>query len=486
MRIGVTLVLTASLWSGACRRAEPADPRVVAEWMRALYGTIRVERLSPPVASRLMAYSTTALYAGYVAGDPSLPPLAGALNELPSLPRAARPGDLDGARVALEAVRVLLDSLLVEALPTTRAALARLSDSLRTARAAAGGFGVSDAVVVRSDSVGGVIGRAIVAWARSDGFSRTRTLPPYRPPSGPAFWANDAPATTFASQSISGASELITPANPANQLRDANTSDRALVLGRPKRAGATSLPAVNMAGASEPYWGQLRPFVLERWDACPLAPPPPYSTERSSVLRTNAQEVVDAKASLTAEQRTIALYWADNAGESGTPVGHWTSIASQMVSQRDLSAAEAARVVMLTAVAQADAFIASWGYKYTHNLLRPRMYIRRVIDPEWEPLIPTPPFPEYPSGHSTQSAAAATTLAGVLGDGAFDDSTSISIGHAVRRFPSFMAAAEEAGMSRIYGGIHFDVGNRSGRDLGICIGQRVLARAASQQPSTAR
>ena len=142
--------------------------------------------------------------------------------------------------------------------------------------------------------------------------------------------------------------------------------------------------------------------------------------------------------------------------------------------------------MMLTAVAQADAFIASWGYKYAHNLLRPRMYIRRVIDPEWEPLIPPPPFPEYPSGHSTQSAAAATTLAGVLGDGAFDDSTSISLGHAVRRFPSFMAAAEEAGMSRIYGGIHFEVGTRSGRDLGICIGQRVLARAGSQQPNAAR
>ncbi len=486
MRVRITLVLIASLLSGGCWRAERADPRVVAEWMRALYGTIRVERLSPPVASRLMAYATTALYSGYVAGDPALPSLDGSLNGLPALPRAARPGDLDGARVAVEAVRVLLDSLLVEALPTTRAALARLADSLRAESAPMEFFGVSGAPVVRSDSVGGVIGRAIVAWARSDGFSRTRTLPPYRPPSGPAFWANDAPATTFTSQSISGASELITPANPANQLRDANTSDRALVLGRPKRAGATSLPAVNMAGASEPYWGQVRPFVLERWDSCPLAPPPPYSTEQSSMLRTNAQQVVDAKASLTAEQRTIALFWADNAGESGTPVGHWISIASQMVSQRNLSAPEAARIMMLTAVAQADAFIASWGYKYTHNLLRPRMYIRRVIDPEWEPLIPTPPFPEYPSGHSTQSAAAATTLAGVLGDGAFDDSTSISIGHAVRRFPSFMAAAEEAGMSRIYGGIHFEVGNRSGRDLGICIGERVLARAAAQQPNAAR
>ncbi len=448
--------------------------------MRALYGTIRVERLSPPVASRLMAYVTTAQYAGFVAADPALPPLDGSLNGIPSLPRAARPGDLNGARVSLEAVRVVLDSLLAEGLPTTRASLARLADSLRMAGEASGTFGGPGAVGERSDSVGQLIGRSIVAWAGGDGFTRTRTLPAYRPPSGPGFWANDAPATTYTSQSISGASELITPSNPANQMRDGNTSDRALVLGRPKLAGATSLPAVNMAGMSEPYWGQVRPFVLERWDSCPIEPPPPYSTERSSVLRTNAQELVAIKLALTAEQRTIALYWADNAGESGTPVGHWTSIASQMVSQRNLSAPEAARVMMLTAIAQADAFIASWGYKYAHNLIRPRMYIRRVIDPAWEPLIPTPPFPEYPSGHSTQSAAAATTLAGVVGDGEFDDSTSISIGHAVRRFPSFMAAAREAGMSRLYGGIHFDVGNQSGRALGICIGERVVARVAAQ------
>ena len=169
MRVSVTIVLIASLGSAGCWRAERADPRVVAEWMRALYGTIRVERLSPPVASRLMAYATTALYSGYAAGDPALPSLEGSLNGLPSLPRSGRAGDLDGARVAVEAVRVVLDSLLVEALPTTRAALARLADSLRAASAPPEFFGVSGAVVGRSDSVGGVIGRAIVAWATGRG-----------------------------------------------------------------------------------------------------------------------------------------------------------------------------------------------------------------------------------------------------------------------------------------------------------------------------
>ena len=126
-------------------------------------------------------------------------------------------------------------------------------------------------------------------------------------------------------------------------------------------------------------------------------------------------------------------------------------------------------------MAQADAFIAAWGYKYQFNLLRPRTYIRRVIDSTWEPLIPTPPFPEHPAGHSTQSAAAATVITALIGAAPFTDSTSISLGHAVRSFASFHAASEEAGMSRIYGGIHYPSGNAGGLALGRCIGTAVAA-----------
>jgi hypothetical protein len=132
--------------------------------------------------------------------------------------------------------------------------------------------------------------------------------------------------------------------------------------------------------------------------------------------------------------------------------------------------------MVLTAAAQADAFIASWSYKYQFNLIRPRTYIRRLMDSTWEPLIPTPPFPEYPSGHSTQSAAAATVLTALIGNVPFEDSTSISIGHSVRHFDSFNAAADEAGISRIYGGIHFPTGNEGGKALGRCIGEKVIER----------
>jgi membrane-associated phospholipid phosphatase len=452
---------------------------MVSEWMHTLYGVIRVERLSPPVASRLMAYASAALYSGLATANPNMPSIQQRLNGFPKLPLANGLGDLDATVVAVAAERVVLDSLLREALPTTRASLARLADSIAAARTT---MGLPRDVGSRSDSLGREVGMAIVAWARRDGFDSTRTMPAYAAPTGPAYWVNDAPGNTYASQNLSGASEFVALDNPANVLRAGSVSDRGLILNRPKRAAARSLPAVNMAGTSEPYWAILRPFVLRTWSECSVADPPPYSVDTSSVLFRDADLVRATRSSLTPEQRAIALYWADNAGESGTPVGHWLSIASQMVSERRLSAEAAARVMLLTSAAQADAFIATWGYKYKYTVIRPRMYIQRVMDSTWEPLIPTPPFPEYPSGHSTVSAAATSVLTDLLGDGAFDDSTGLTIGNPVRRFDSFGAAAREAGLSRIYGGIHFSYGNLGGRALGECVGAKVVERLGASRP----
>lgn len=470
--VAVFVAVVTLLFSPACRQPPRVHASLVSEWIHALYGAIRVERLSPPVASRLTAYAATALYAGIAAVSTALPPLDLALRGAPALPRATTGVPHDATLVAVAAERLVLESLMREALPTTRAALGRLADSLVTARVA---LGVTDSVRLRSAMLGRRIGAAIVEWANRDGFAATRGRL-YSPPVGVGLWINDAPASSFATQSMSGASEFVAIDNPANQQRAANTSDRALILSRPKSATVQTMPAVNMAGASEPYWRESRPFVLTNWNECGIADPPAYSTDSTSLLYQNARAVYDTRAALTAPQRTTAYFWADNAGETGTPVGHWLSIASQMISERGLSADDAVRLMLATAVAQADAFIAAWGYKYQYNLLRPRSYIRRVIDSTWEPLIVTPPFPEYPSAHSTQSAAAAAAIVGVIGESAFSDSTSISIGHAVRRFTSFRAASEEAGMSRIYGGIHFPVGNRAGLALGRCIGERVAAR----------
>jgi hypothetical protein len=471
-RIGPATAIFASVLLAACTRTPAPDARMVSEWVRTIYGAVRAERLSPPVASRLMVYSSAALYEGLAAADPGVPSLAGTLNGLTALPRAEKPRDYDPAIVALAAERLVLDSLFREGLPTTRAGTQRLADSLIASRVAAG---VSEATRQRSEDLGMQVGLGIVAWSHGDGFDSTRgkMLVPRK---GLAYWLNDSPATVYATQSISGASEMVELKNPANVLQNGNSSDRGLILSRPKKAGPV-LPAVNMAGMSEPYWDRHRPFVLKSWNECPAPVPPSYADAPSAELYKQADELRQLRAALTPEQRTIAYYWADNAGETGTPVGHWLSIASQMASARKLSAADAARLMLVTSVAQADAFIAVWGYKYQYSLIRPRTYIRRVMDPQWEPLIPTPPFPEYPSGHSGISAAAAEVLSAVFGDTtAFRDSTGLTIGSAIREFSSFREAAREAGKSRLFGGIHFEYGNQGGRVVGECVGTKTVER----------
>jgi membrane-associated phospholipid phosphatase len=126
-------------------------------------------------------------------------------------------------------------------------------------------------------------------------------------------------------------------------------------------------------------------------------------------------------------------------------------------------------------VTVADAFIACWRAKYEYDLLRPVTYIRRVIDKTWEPVLITPPFPEYPSGHSTQSAAAATVLTHLFGEGfAFTDATHVDEGLPARDFPDFWTAAREAGISRLYGGIHFRSGVERGLEQGTCVGEQTL------------
>ena len=466
------LFLVVLIAPAACHPSPDADPRMVSEWERALYGVVRAERLSPPVASRVFAYASVGLYSGLTATDPKAAPLVGVVNGLDSLPHPDAGTSYDPTLTAVAAEHTVLDSLFAEGLPTTRSALSRLADSLEHARR---DLGVAGDVAARSTDFGRRIGLAIVSWSHGDGFDSTRGKA-YVAPVGAGLWVNDDPATLYATQSLSGASQAVTPSNPANALRAGTVDDRSLILDRPKRSGRKTLPPTNMAGVTEPYWGYNRPFVLHAWNDCPAPLPPTFSLKPGTPLYEDARVVWETGKQLTPAQRETALYWADNGGETGTPAGHWLSIASQMVTERHLSAAQAAWVMVATSVSLNDAFIAAWGYKFRLNLIRPRTFIRETMDSTWEPAIPTPPFPEYLAGHSTISAAAADAMTAILGTAPFEDSTSIPLGHAVRKFNSFRDAAIEAGMSRIYGGIHFPSGNLEGRKLGDCVASKVQAR----------
>jgi hypothetical protein len=206
--------------------------------------------------------------------------------------------------------------------------------------------------------------------------------------------------------------------------------------------------------------------------------PPLYSEAPTSEFFRDAQEVYDTGTTLTPEQQTIAQYWADGPGMTGTPAGHWIAIVGQVVTAHRLSLMAAAEAYARVGIAIADAFIASWHTKYVYNLVRPVTYIRDVIDPAWAPFLVTPPFPEYTSGHSVQSGAAATVLTDLFGEVAFTDTTHADHGLepalAPRTFPSFQAAAAEAAISRLYGGIHFRPAIERGLEQGACVGQKVL------------
>jgi hypothetical protein len=466
-------VAAALLVSAACARPiPPADPQFVSEWMRHYYGLIRAERISPPVASRVLAYAAVGLYEGLATASPGLVSLAGQLNGLDSLPRPDSARRYDPVLVALSAERAVLDSLFVEGLPATRAALATLADSLEAARVA---LGIPDVVRTDSRDLGERVGAAVLAWAARDGFDETRTKA-FQPRTGLEYWVNDSRADEYTPQNLSAVRDFVALDNPAAVLRGGEVSERALAVTRPKAGTIRTLKAVNPTGATEPWWGALRPFALRSADECPTPPPVAWSTSPESPFHAEAKRVYDIGRALSDEEYQTVLYWADNPGQSGTPMGHWLAIGSQLVNQLGLSADQAAEMFVLMTLAQADAFIAIWHEKYRLNVIRPVTYIRRYIDSTWTPAIVTPAFPEYPSGHSGQSAAAATVLTALLGTVPFEDSTNLALGHPVRRFNSFQEAADEAAASRLYGGIHYPMGNENGKALGRCVGRVVLDR----------
>ncbi|MGQ0701922.1 MAG: vanadium-dependent haloperoxidase [Gemmatimonadales bacterium] len=462
----------AVLTVGCSARVPSADTGFVAKWTATHYALARAERLSPPVASRVSAYAAIALYEGWAAFSDSLLSLTGQLNGLDSLPRPSPGERYDPALVGMEAQTVVLRDLYQEGFASTDVVIAALRDSLLQIRESQG---IPGAVRDRSLAYGQQLGAAIAAWAATDGFAG-RSLA-YEARAGDQYWQPTATEAQYRSQMLSGGRDFVGLDNPTAAARPGVIGDRAIAVDRPKRPENTTAPGINLTVALEPHWGELRPFALRSADSCPPPPPVPFSTRKGSPFYQEAMAVYEASRTLTPEQKAIAYFWADNPGETGTPAGHWMSVISQLAEQRQLSPERTVELYALTAIAVADAFIQCWHVKYTYNLLRPVSYIQRYLDPEWQPYIITPSFPSYTAGHSSQSAAAAEVLTALLGDSTpYTDATHVSIGHPPKRLASFRAAAAEAAISRLYGGIHYPADNEQGAVAGRCVGQSVLAR----------
>jgi PAP2 superfamily len=206
----------------------------------------------------------------------------------------------------------------------------------------------------------------------------------------------------------------------------------------------------------EPLTGTWRPWNISSASRFRPGPPPAFGSRR---YNRELREVYDVALGLTDEQKRIADFWADGAG-TVTPPGHWNQIALDLIRSDRLSEREAARLLAALNTAQADAFIACWDAKFTYWSERPVTAIRREFDPSFLPYIVTPPFPSYISGHSTTSGAASTVLAA--------------------RFPraarQLRAWADEAAVSRLYGGIHFSSDNEVGLAVGSKVGRVAVDR----------
>lgn len=405
------------------------DAQVANEWfdlsLRLIRGT---PGYSPPVASRAIGYSGVVLYEGLVAGMPGYRPLAGLVNGLESFPS-------QGGRVAYHWPAVANRALAQMnrwLFPTAPLALRIAIDDLEN-RLACGPAGGPRGLINRSVDRGGAVAEWVFKWSRGDGGDQgyLRNFPlDYIPPLGPGVWVSTPPGY---------------------------------------------LPAL------QPWWGRNR-RIVPGIDPCMPGPPPAYSRRTDSALFAEALEVYEVVSKLSAEQRAVALFWSDDPVTTATPSGHSVSILAQVLRASDASLAIAAEAYARVGLALSDAFVTCWATKYHYNLLRPITYIRDAIDPAWGdpggphplPLI-TPPFPEYTSGHSVQSGAAATVLAALFGDRPFTDHTHDERGLAPRNFVSFTAAADEAALSRLYGGIHYRSAITRGLEQGRCVGSRVVA-----------
>jgi membrane-associated phospholipid phosphatase len=211
----------------------------------------------------------------------------------------------------------------------------------------------------------------------------------------------------------------------------------------------------------EPLAGAWRTWNIRSGSQFRPGPPPAYG---SPEYAREVAEVYQVSLSLTVEQKRIADYWADGAG-TVTPPGHWNQIALDLIGTHRVSDPDAARVLAALNTAQADAFIACWDTKFTYWSERPITAIRREFDPAWNSYITTPPFPSYVSGHSTTSGAASTVLGAYFPEAA----------------SQLRAWADEAAISRLYGGIHFRSDNEAGLTLGRRVAVAAIARYRVQQ-----
>lgn len=242
--------------------------------------------------------------------------------------------------------------------------------------------------------------------------------------------------------------------------------------------------------AIEPYWGLIRPFLTVEKDSFSVEPNVPFDTLSSSDFYALNMQVYDMVNRSGEDEMEVAMYWDGDPMPAKrikrvaltkrqlNPVGHWLALTTILCETTHQDEAFTVSTMLKASLATADAMIIGWKNKYEYDVIRPHTYINRYIDEHWNPVLATPLFPEYPSGHSVLAGACSGVLMGIFGDTvAFVDSSQMRFGFEPRSFGSISEAAEECAMSRIYGGVHYEpavlTGVGSGRKVAAYHGMRL-------------
>jgi hypothetical protein len=415
-------------------RAAAEDPAYLHNSIKHITDVIVHDIFSPPVASRIYAYTSIAAYEAAIHGNEEFVSLAGQIHELTPAPQPEKDKVYCFQLASVQAALVVGKTLVF-----SEDKMEKYYDGVMKHYRE---VGIPSEVFNNSIEYGSAVAAHVLAWANKDNYKQSRSFPKYTVNDDPATWKPTPPAY--------------------------------------------------MDGI-EPHWNKIRTLVLD--SPSQFTPPPPtkFSAEKESPFYNEAKEVQEIGNALTDEQKQIAMFWDCNpfmmnvkghvmfATKKISPGGHWMNITHVACAKANKSFVESAEAYANVSIALMDGFISCWDEKYRSNLIRPETYINQYIDENWTPLLQTPPFPEYTSGHSVISNAAAVTLTKLFGDNfAFTDSTEIEFGLTARSFNSFMDASAEAAVSRLYGGIHYrlacDVGVTEGRELGKFIGEKIKTR----------
>jgi hypothetical protein len=424
-RLLLTLTLSAFVATSCQGPKEPYNDysRDLQNAYQAITDILVHDIFSPPVAARVYAYSGAAAYEVVAQSNADYRSLAGQFHEFPTVDPAPTDENYVPELASLHALGVVGKALVFSE--------DRMQNHMDGLFEKMGEYHSTEAIEV-SRAYGQRVADAVLNWAQGDNYNQSRTFTKYEINDDPMRWKPTPP---------------------------------------------------DYMDGIEPHWRNIRTLVMDSAQMFKPVPPPTPSLDTASKFYKDLMQVYHTVNNLTPEQEAIAQFWDCNpyvsvhrghvmlATKKITPGGHWMGITGIACRKANANFNTTVNAHLRAATGLFDGFISCWDEKYRSELVRPETVINENFDENWTPLLQTPPFPEYTSGHSVISGAAGVMLTGVFGENfAFQDSTERVYGLPDRSYESFTAASDEAAISRLYGGIHYmpaiEIGVSQGRTLG--------------------